>query len=138
MPLHAVNKGFSPLYGSRTKFYGIMDYFYQRAYINGFTPGLQNAFFGVSGKPVSQLDLNATYHYMAVATHLDGLNNTLGHCIDVMASYDFSKYISLTAGYSLMIGTETMDRLKQGNGTGNAHWGWFSLVISPTLFTTKF
>ena len=75
---------------------------------------------------------------MAVATHLDGLNNTLGHCIDVMASYDFSKYISLTAGYSLMIGTETMDRLKQGNGTGNAHWGWFSLVISPTLFTTKF
>jgi hypothetical protein len=37
-----------------------------------------------------------------------------------------------------MIGTETMDRLKQCNNTANAHWGWFSLVISPTLFTTKF
>lgn len=138
LPFHAVNKGFTPLYGSRAKFYGIMEYFYQKAYVNGFTPGLQNAYFGVSGKPVSQLDLHAIYHYLAVATQLEGLNSTLGHCIDVIASYKFSKFISLTAGYSLMIGTETMDRLKQGNNTANAHWGWFSLVISPTLFTTKF
>ena len=138
LPEHKVFKGFTPLYGSRTQFYGLMDYFYQSAYSHGFTPGLQNAFFGVSGKPVSALDLSATYHYLAVATQLADLNRTLGHCIDLQASYSFSKDISLTAGYSLMFGTETMNRLKQGQNSDNARWGWFSLVISPTLFSTKF
>ena len=135
---HTVYKGFSPLYGSHNKFYGIMDYFYESAYLHGFTPGLQNAFGGVFGKPVAKLDLSATYHYLAVATKLHDLNRTLGHSIDVMASYSFTKDISLTAGYTLMFGTETMDRLKQGNDTKTARWGWFSLVVSPTLFTTKF
>ena len=138
LPLHKVYKGFTPLYGSRTKFYGIMDYYFESAYINGFTPGLQNAFLGVFGKPYSKLDLSATYHYMAVATQLQGLKSTLGHCIDIMASYSFTKEISLTAGYTLMFSTETMNRLKQGNNSDNARWGWFSLVFSPNLFTTKF
>ena len=137
MPLHTEFKGFTPLYGSRTQFYGLMDYFYQSAYNNSFTPGLQNAFVGVFGKPVSKLDLNATYHYLAVATDLYELNRTLGHSIDVTASYRFTKDISLSAGYTLMFGTETMDCLKQGNGSKTARWGWFSLVVSPTLFTTK-
>jgi hypothetical protein len=138
LPWHETIKGFAPLYGSRTKFYGIMDYFYESAYINGFTPGLQNAFVGVFGTPVAKLDCSAIYHYMAVATELHDLNSTLGHCVDLQASYSFTKDISLTAGYTMMFGTETMDRLKQGNCSKTARWGWFSLVISPSLFTTKF
>ena len=137
MPLHTEFKGFTPLYGSRTQFYGLMDYFYQSAYNNSFTPGLQNAFVGVFGKPVSKLDLSATYHYLAVATDLYELNRTLGHSIELTAGYRFTKDISLSAGYTLMFGTETMDCLKQGNGSKTARWGWFSLVVSPTLFTTK-
>ena len=138
LPRHMDTKGFSPLYGSRTKFYGIMDYFYESAYINGFTPGLQNAFAGAFGKPVSKLSLSTTYHYLAVATDLDNLSRTLGHSIDIMASYSFAKDISFTAGYTMMVGTETMNRLKQGNGSKYGHWGWFSLAVSPKLFTTKF
>ena len=138
MVLHDVARGFTPLYGSHAKFYGIMDYFYEQAYINGFTPGLQNAFVGAFGRPIDKFDCSATYHYLAVATELTNLNSTLGHSVDVMARYSFTKDISLTAGYTLMFGTETMDRLKQGNGTKTARWGWFSLVVSPTLFTTKF
>ncbi len=138
LPLHKVFKGFTPLYGSRTKFYGLLDYFYQSAHSASFTPGLQNAFVGVSGKPTSKLALNAFYHYLAVATDLPDLNRTLGHSIDVIASYSFTKDISLAAGYTLMFGTETLNRLKQEKNSDNARWGWFSLVISPTLFTTKF
>lgn len=136
--LHDVARGFTPLYGSRAKFYGIMDYFYEEAYINGFTPGLQNAFIGAFGRPVANFDCGATYHYLAVTTQLTNLNSTLGHSIDLQASYRFTKDISLTAGYTMMFGTETMDRLKQGNSSKTARWGWFSLVISPSLFTTKF
>ena len=135
---HDVAKGFTPLYGSRAKFYGIMDYFYEEAYINGFTPGLQNAFVGAFGRPVANFDCGATYHYLAVTTQLTNLNSTLGHSIDLQASYRFTKDISLTAGYTMMFGTETMDRLKQGNSSKTARWGWFSLVVSPSLFTTKF
>ena len=67
LPRHEVEGGFSPMYGSRNKFYGIMDYFYASAYTNGFTPGLQNAFIGAFGKPFSSLTCGLTYHYLAVA-----------------------------------------------------------------------
>ena len=134
---HDVQKGFNPLFGSRSKFYGILDYFYESAYTNGFTPGLQDASVGVFGNPTNKLTCSAKYHYLAVATTLDGLNNTLGHSIDLQAKYKFNKDISLSAGYTFMAGTETMDRLKQGNSSKYARWGWFSLVISPSLFTTK-
>ena len=43
----------------------------------------------------------------------------------------------LEVGYTQMAGTETMDRLKQGGGDQNARWGWFSLVVSPSLFSAK-
>lgn len=137
MVRHDVIRGFTPLYGSRTEFYGIMDYFYESAYTNGFTPGLQNAFVGAFGKPVSRLDCGLTYHYLAVATKLDGLNRTLGHSIELQANYTFSKDISLRAAYTFMFGTETMSRLKQGTASKHAGWGWFSLIISPKLFSTK-
>jgi hypothetical protein len=72
-----------------------------------------------------------------VATDLHRLNRTLGHSIELQASYRFSKDISLTAGYTQMMGTDTMDRLKQGESPKKARWGWFSLVVSPSLFSTK-
>ena len=114
-----------------------MDYFYQSAYINGFSPGLQNAFVGLKGEPLPQFNCSATYHYLSTATELIDLDRTLGHSIELQASYKFSKDIFLVASYTHMIGTETMDRLKQGNASKQARWGWFSLVITPSLFTTK-
>ena len=134
---HEVFRGFAPLYGSNKKFYGIMDYFYESAYIHTFTPGLQNVFIGPYFKPNAKFACRAMYHYMAVATKISDLNRTLGHCIDLQASYQFTKDISLMAGYTQMHGTETMDHLKQGEGDKSIRWGWFSLVISPSLFTTK-
>jgi len=137
MVYHPEEGGFAPMYGSRTKFYGIMDYFYESAYTNGFTPGLQNAFVGVFGNPTDKLKCSATYHYLATATELNKLDRTLGHSIELQASYKFSKDITLKAGYTQMTGTETMDHLKQGDSSRHARWGWFSLSISPSLFTTK-
>ena len=134
---HEKIKGFAPLYGSRTQFYGIMDYFYESAYTKGFTPGLQNAFVGVFGKPTSKLKCSATYHYLAVATELSKLDRTLGHSIELEASYQFSKDIALLAGYTQMHGTETMSYLKDEGSSKRARWGWFTLAISPSLFTAK-
>lgn len=134
---HQVERGFAPMYGSRTKFYGMMDYFYESAYINGFTPGLQNAFLGIFGKPVRKLNIGLFYHYLAVATDLKNLGRTLGHNIDLLAKYEFTKDISLSVGYTQMLGTETMNRLKQSTDGKHAEWAWFSLIVSPTIFSTK-
>ena len=138
LPQHKIYKGFTPLYGSRTKFYGMMDYFYESNYINGFTPGLQNAYGGIQGQPLKNLTCSATYHYLAVATDLKGLERTLGHSIELEASYKFTDYISLSVGYTQMVGTETMARLKQSDDSKYLRWGWFSLVISPNIFSAKF
>lgn len=135
---HETVKGFTPLYGSRTKFYGLLDYFYESAYINGFTPGLQNLFAGGQFYHKGKFMCSATYHYLATAAALPDLGRTLGHSVELQASYQFTKDILLVAGYTQMHGTETMNRLKQGSSTGRALWGWFSLVVSPTLFTAKF
>ena len=72
-----------------------------------------------------------------MATNLDKLHRTLGHSVDLSARYTFTRDVTLSAGYTMMFGTETMDRLKQGNGSTTARWGWFSLVVSPALFATK-
>ena len=33
------------------------------AYINDFTPGLQNAYIGAFGRPFGKFECSATYHY---------------------------------------------------------------------------
>ena len=137
MTRHEVVKGFMPLYGSHNKFYGIMDYFYESAYTNGFTPGLQKAYFGGYVKPITALKCGIAYHYLATATELRYLDRTLGHAIELQASYKISKDVTIEAGYTQMMGTETMERLKQGNSSKRARWGWFSLVFSPSKLKTK-
>lgn len=137
LPRHEIVRGFTPINGSRTQFYGLLDYFYQSAYVNSFTPGLQNAFVGVFGKPWAPLSCSATYHYLSVATRLNELGSTLGHSVELQLSYAFTKDISFSVGYTQMIGTETMAMLKREGVGKQAHWGWFSLVISPTLFSKK-
>ena len=134
---HGVQRGFSPMFGSRSKFYGILDFFYESAYSQGFTPGLQNAYVGVFGNPIRKLDGKLTYHYLATASKIQDLQRELGHSFELEATYRFTKDIKLTVGYTFMTGTETMRRLKHDNSSKDAHWGWFSLSITPTLFTTK-
>lgn len=134
MTRHDKLRGFNPIYGSHHKFYGAMDFFYVSTYVFGFTPGLQNAFAGIHFNPIKNLTVKANYHYMATATKLVDMNMTLGHQIGVEARYAFAKDIRLSAGYSFMTGTETMEKLKRASDNGSLRWAWFSLNISPRIF----
>ncbi|MBR2236325.1 MAG: alginate export family protein [Prevotella sp.] len=134
---HDVVRGFNPLYGSHHKFYGMMDFFYVQTYLNGFTPGLQNLYAGVGYSPFKDLKLRATYHYMAMTTTLKDIDKTLGHDIDIEASYQIMKDVRFSAGFSYMVGTESMQRLQRADENNRLRWGWFSLIASPKIFTTK-
>ena len=134
---HTVIRGFSTVYGSHHKFYGAMDFFYVTTYVNGFSPGLQNLYWGNTYKPMNNLSLTARYHYMGITADLTDIDKTLGHEIELEASYNFMKDVKLDAGFTYMTGTKTMERLKRASGDGRLCWGWISLVISPHLFSTK-
>ena len=137
---HDKIRGFSAIFGSHHEFYGAMDFFYMKNYYHGFTPGLQNLYLGGNVNPVDGLNLNAAYHYYAIATDLDYLDSkTLGHEVDFSASYAFNKAVSVSAGYTYMHGTETMVRLQQIQEVTEQrqlHWGWLMLSVKPTLFST--
>lgn len=137
---HDKIRGFSAIFGSHHEFYGAMDFFYMKNYYHGFTPGLQNLYIGGNVNPVDGLNLNAAYHYYAIATDLDYLDSkTLGHEVDFSASYAFNKAVSVSAGYTYMHGTETMVRLQQIQEVTEQrqlHWGWLMLSVKPTLFNT--
>lgn len=137
MPRHEVNKGFNPVYGSHHKFYGAMEFFYLSTYVNGFTPGMQNAYIGGTYRPLKNLNIKADYHYLATGTKLEELDWTLGHEIALEASYNLAKDIRLAAGYSFMTGTETMERLKRASNDGRLRWAWLSINFTPRLFSAK-
>ena len=134
---HDVIKGFNTVYGSHHKFYGAMDFFYVSTYFNGFTPGLQNDYFGGYYQPLKGLNLSTYYHYLALATHLDDMDRTLGHEWEFQASYAIARDVSVSGGVSLMYGGDTMDRLKRSGTENTLRWGWITLIVNPRIFTTK-
>lgn len=134
---HKVFKFFNPVYGSHHKFYGLMDFFYVQAFSDTFSPGLQNLYAGASYSPIKGLNLRASYHYLAMATKLEGLAKTLGHDIDVEASYQILKDASVAVGFSYMVGTDTMEQLKRAEGNDDLKWAWFTLMVSPRIISKK-
>ena len=137
---HDKVRGFNAIFGSHHEFYGAMDFFYLSNYVGGFTPGLQNLYIGGNVKPVKGLNLNAAYHYYAIATNLEYLDSkTLGHEVDFSASYAFHKAVSISLGYTYMRGSETMvqlQQIQQVTEQRQLHWGWVMLAVTPRLFNT--
>ena len=134
---HDKVRGFNAIFGSHHEFYGAMDFFYMSNYVGGFTPGLQNLYVGGSVKPINGLSFIAAYHYYAIATNLDYVNTkTLGHEVEVSTSYSFNKTMAVSAGYTFMKGSETMEMLNQVSEKRQLHWAWVMLSIKPTLFKT--
>ena len=134
---HDKARGFNAIFGSHHEFYGAMDFFYLSNYVGGFTPGLQNLYFGGNIKPVNGLSINAAYHYYAIATDLDYVNTkTLGHSVELASSYAFNKAVSVSAGYTFMKGSETMELLNKVSEKRQLHWAWLMMTITPKLFTS--
>ncbi len=134
---HKVFKFFNPVYGSHHKFYGMMDFFYVQAFSDTFSPGLQNLYTGVNYSPIKGLGLNVSYHYLAMATTLKNVNKTLGHDINIEASYEIVRDVRTSLGFSYMAGSSTMELLKRTSSSNDLKWAWISLNISPRIISKK-
>lgn len=138
---HDKARGFSPLFGSHHEFYGAMDFFYLDSYVHNFSPGLQNLYVGGNVIPVPGLKINAAYHFYAITADLktftEKIDKALGHEVELNVGYTFAKFVTLSAGYTYMRGTETMQLLQNLTDNRRLHWGWLMLTVTPTFFTTS-
>jgi predicted porin len=98
---------------------------------------LQNAYIGATYQPINKLTLNAGYHYLATATKLDDMNMLLGHEVELDARYALSSDVKVSAGFSFMKGSDTMERLKRSSRNNQLRWGWLSVSVNPRIFSTK-
>ena len=130
-------KAFDPLYGTHHKFYGSMDYFYANLFVNGYAPGLMDSRIGARFRASDKVDMELNYHYFTTAVKLPDLNKSLGSEVDYQINLSVMKDVKLSAGYSFMRGTKTMDVVKGGNHKSWQDWGWVSLNINPKVFFTK-
>lgn len=129
-------KAFDPLYGTHHKFYGAMDYFYATAW-QGAAPGLQDAQLGVNFKTSKKVSMQLNYHYFATAAKLDDVKKGLGSEVDYQLDWNVMKDVKLSAGYSFMLGTKSMDIVKGGDHKRWQDWGWVSLNINPRILFVK-
>ena len=134
---HDVLRGFNPIYGSHHQFYGAMDFFYVSTFVNGFTPGLQNLYISGSYSPINNLEFDLAYHHFAITADLPSISKNLGDEIEISGSFNFIQEVTLSAGYSYMKGSKTMEILKRASNRRDLNWAWLSISISPRLFTTK-
>ncbi|MDR0938301.1 MAG: alginate export family protein [Mediterranea sp.] len=138
----ATSHAFDPLYGTHHKFYGAMDYFYASAWKQG-APGLVDATVGASWQVSAPVGLSFNYHYFSTAKSMtregapDRIRRGLGSEFDAQLTWKIKKDVQLTAGYSIMRGTRSMDFYKGGDHTCWQDWGWVSLNINPRVFFAK-
>jgi hypothetical protein len=130
-------KAFNPLYGTHHKFYGTMDYFYATGLTATYNPGLWDNQAGVTYKPCNAVALNLNYHYFLTAQEYDNYKKGLGSEVDLQVDWSIKKDIKLSAGYSFMKGTKTMDQIKGGDHKSWQDWGWVSLNINPRVLFVK-
>ena len=96
---------------------------------------------GSAYKPSSKVNLSLAYHYFSITGDVyegnDKLSKGLGSELDFQVDWVIMKDVKLSAGYSTMLGTNTMKVVKGGNPSHWQDWGWLSININPTIFTTK-
>ena len=130
-------KAFDPLYGTHHKFYGGMDYFSASLFKDGFAPGLMDSRVGVRFRASAKVDMELNYHYFTTAVKLADLSKSLGSEVDYQINWTVMKDVKLSAGYSFMRGTKTMDVVKGGDHKSWQDWGWVSLNINPKVLFVK-
>ena len=131
-------KSFNPIFGTNHAFNGFMDYFYVGNHKN--TVGLQDVYLKLNYAP-NKWNFAVTPHFFMTAADVknplaaDTMDNYLGTEVDVTVGYSLHKNIGISAGYSQMFGTETLEVLKGGNKNLNNNWAYVMVNFNPKIFT---
>ncbi len=133
---------FDIFYGTRHRYFGLMDYFSNipKSTQNG---GLRDLFFSVNFEPVPKLKFNADYHLFSldkkVFIQKSELSGVLGNELDMYFSKDFVSDVNLSGGFSFMFPGENLETLQgiEQDGSKFSNWAWLMLTVKPTLLSGK-
>lgn len=129
------NQSFMPFYGTNHKFNGHMDYFYVGNHTNSI--GLSDVHAGFTYSKAKYGTRLVAHFFGAAATVLNNqgnaMDNALGTEIDLSVNYKLADKLTLSAGYSQMFGTETLQQLKGGDHKATNNWAWLMLTFKPVF-----
>jgi hypothetical protein len=132
---------FSTLFGTGHKFNGWMDYFYAGSGHKGV--GLLDIYLPVTYKK-DKFNSELQLHYYRSAAEVKDLNSPgnsmdpyLGFEAGLMCNWQISQELSVSAGYSRMFGTETLQAVKGGDKDATQQWAWLMLNFTPTFLKTE-
>ena len=128
-------KAFTPYYGTNHKFNGFMDYFYVGNHIQSV--GLQDLYLKLKYKK-GKLSTGIDGHYfLAAADVVDetskAMPSGLAVELDLYMRTQIAEGVGLSAGYSQLFASETMQVLKGGDKQETANWAYMMIVIKPTF-----
>lgn len=141
-----VEHGFNPYFGTNHKFNGYMDYFYVGNHIGSV--GLNDFYLKLDYKHKKFTTGIAGHAFMANASVLDAqklietgtinsMNSYLGAEIDLSGSFELAPGATCKLGYSQLFGTSSMEAIKGGDRNVVSNWGYFMIILKPTLFIQK-
>jgi hypothetical protein len=140
-----VNHQFDPLYGTPHKFWGLMDYFYVADGYglngnNALSPGLLNFYLRTKYKLRDNLTVTLDIHEFYAGNDVpntttidpdDTMDRRLGTEFNLILQYNLTKQINIEGGYGMMLGTNTLDKLKApaGDKRNTGHWAYLMVNI---------
>lgn len=139
------NSAFNPLYGTNHKFNGFMDYFYVGNHSGSV--GLQDVYAKLNYKlPKINLGLDAHF-FMSAADILDqaqllssgnttAASSFLGTELDLSVGTQLNKQAKVRAGFSTILGTESLEYLKGGDSSLFNSWGYVMVIFKPAFFSS--
>jgi len=137
--LNTTSNAFDILYGARHKFNGRIDYFNIPSTTR--EAGLIDSYLKTQITFNKNINLFGEYHYFTLQNNLVdngiSIDKFLGHEIDFVYKQKFTKNISIEAGYSFMLGSESLEIIKGGNADLLNHWFYFMITVNPVFFNDK-
>lgn len=137
------NNSFNTLYATNHKFYGFMDYFINLP-AHTANGGLIDPYARLGYKFSEKINAYVDYHYFLLENNVADpanpsgtLDKGLGSEIDAVFNYNIFPMVNIQAGYSVMLGTSSMEVVKKKQQEGFQNWGWVMLTFKPELFHSE-
>ncbi len=139
---------FSNLYGPGHKFLGYMDYF---SVVSNMPNGINDMFASIKVKLPWSINLILDIHQFSLDKEfmiyesetgdnvLAELDKNLGTEFDFTLKKKFDDQLTVSAGYSFMLATESMETIKLGAGTKSdfPQFGYIMFNFTPEFFKSK-
>lgn len=135
------NNSFTPLFGTNHKFNGHMDYFYVGNHVNNV--GLTNPYLILAYQKNQWVLEGAVHYFTSSGIILDPadpsseLNNYLGTELDLSLSRKIWESVTISAGYSQMFASVSMEAIKGGDSSTVNNWAWLMLSFTPDFMKSN-